>query len=87
MTQKWTSEPRIYDQVTLYHFPTPLPGVHFVLRPYPGEPVGLPCPECGERPLVRQENGKWACLGMAGKKVQGEFTLADVLRYLWKPKS
>lgn len=52
-------------------------------RPHPLEPIGLPCPECGHRPALRRE-GYWIC---GSQFCDGCFTLKDVLRYLWKPKS
>lgn len=60
----------------------------------PSQPIGLPCPECGHRPAMRGSNparnltpgddpfAAWFC-GDCGR----EFTLTDVLRYLWNRKS
>lgn len=54
----------------------------------PSQPIGLPCPRCGERPAYRSTvAGKWHCPDCDGSEAMNDFTLADVLRYLWNRKS
>lgn len=51
----------------------------------PSQPIGIPCPDCGLRPAMRfgsYAEPRWEC-----SKCKTDFTLADVLRYLWNRKS
>lgn len=57
------------------------PALPYGLGRDPSQPVGLPCPECGHRPALRfgsYSDPRWAC-----GDCRAEFTMRDVLRYLW----